>query len=729
METVDAIQRLEVLAKTSEFFDSIGRTTEATLFYENPFGAYDTSVNMMVDGETRPRYTMPALAQPFTIDSNLPTQVIDKTLGWIQRVPKFVWTRNPFNVPFQWYRDITSSASLLFMDKGRQEAMSYLAKFNPRSGKVRTTHTKGLGFTWKVTQAYVREGINGLDRLLKEYDRNIADIQRNNALVTGGATEAIDKLTKARGTIAALRDLTSTGGVLQPGSGYVEGGTRYDTNPNSVARTRALKNPDNASSMTSIERLSQKKVLKVAAQYLQSYTEVLQIAETFSKFAGAMTAIERNATNGISVDTIKTSVDMAQRALEKAQADRIKTIENFNKGKAKRTELEAADEAVKDAMIAYQAERAVADKYGAEVFQAGALAGTPDIRLAGMNAPRIDNFMLYWAIAMKDMQRTFETVASAWNSGPTGKGRVAMFMSVPLAMAALREGVLMAMDDEQADKWRAAISTNRTKYSNVLPLGLMEWVDDDGNDRFAAMGISIPVPDAFRPFHTVLESALAAHYDEEAGMVDNIMSAVGEAVSGGADFVGPSVNPGIDLAFTLASVASGGNPTRGMNPLSRSRVLPEGAMVTTEEQRDALLNYAAQRTGLSMFLTKIGNDDGTMVGMPWIGSLRSRLFVEDTGLMQRKAQAVQAVQEKQNRQNQEIMAYLKGEGDLPEDATMEDVRRVERNLSKGTGRFASSMASTTEAQAEEFSKRVGPGAQDALSLLMNDKARRAMGGL
>jgi hypothetical protein len=75
------------------------------------------------------------------------------------------------------------------------------------------------------------------------------------------------------------------------------------------------------------------------------------------------------------------------------------------------------------------------------------------------------------------------------------------------------------------------------------------------------------------------------------------------------------------------------------------------------------------------------------------------------------------------------MAYLKGEGDLPEDATMEDVKRVERNLDKGTGRFARGMATTTEDQAAEFSKRVGPGAQDALSLLMNDKARRAMGGL
>jgi hypothetical protein len=186
--------------------------------------------------------------------------------------------------------------------------------------------------------------------------------------------------------------------------------------------------------------------------------------------------------------------------------------------------------------------------------------------------------------------------------------------------------------------------------------------------RIYAVGIGLPIPDFFRPIMAAYQGAKSGARDAEEGALAAAMGAV-RGISGSlADYVLPSLTPAIDVAVATGMVAAGENPPRGLNPFSRQRVMPEGASATKEQRQAALIDYIAQRTGLSSVLPKMteGQPNGHLPGF-----LRTLLFVDDGGLVNLGIRA----REYQAREIQRRADAIRN-GEIPEDADDAEIERA-----------------------------------------------------
>jgi hypothetical protein len=237
----------------------------------------------------------------------------------------------------------------------------------------------------------------------------------------------------------------------------------------------------------------------------------------------------------------------------------------------------------------------------------------------------------------------------------------------------------------------------------------MRWTDSTGQQRVAAYGLALPIPDAVRPFNAIVEGIMNRNRDDRRSLTDMVGGSLDGVLGSLVDYAGPSFNPVADVIGVGASVAMGGNPNRGLNPFSNQKVMPMGSGATSDDRRKVLLDYFFQRLGLSQMLPKMSGD---MPNSSLPGFVRTHLFVDEAGLAE-KSYASKLEENRRKRELDNQIDYaLKTGGMPPWEATAEQIRRREE------GRSASSWVRGAQSLGK-------PGAADLGGRLRSAAARSA----
>lgn len=750
----EAIGKLSKANKTWELIQSLPDkgaglfvTGKATDALSSPVTTWDENGEI----STNAYYTFKPIADLF--DKPQGSKGIERTLGEAMKLSNKVITRFPWFIVRSLFKDtVEGTVFTFFLSDGVKGASVYarelFSSYRQIADSVARRDIKfGQGSASWFLKKIVKDGpYKGLMDAIGELKKNLDDVESKlaNDPKNQGLLQAKNFLQRNIGRAYALGAAFRGGSIMSPGQGFIDG--RLDSlSPDQITRRmqmRAGVDIDLTMGESVQKKFGNNQAVKLFGNYMDRYSTVLQFVEFLPKVAAVLAKNDlmlSAGSNSFSGGLLRTFTDMdiseglygAREQIKK----QINVVEEFAKnarevqekydrtlpGPAKVQAEKELNEAINSLEMSRKDLNEMNDliaKQERALASAARNVGTPDVRLAGKSAPRIDNYLRFYSYNIEGMRRTFEQIGDAFADGAKGKTRVALMMAPILSLMVIRESILGMMGDD-GKEWDQLVNPERYKYSIPLPMGIMRWTDDNGDQRNAAYGVGIPIPDAMRMFNGLIEGALnRGSVDRNlAGFIEDTVQSTASSV---ADFVGPSLNPVLDIGGVMGALAIGNNPNRGLNPFTSSKVMPRGTNVPDEERRAVLAQYILQRTGLSSWLPSVSGDKPD-----WFvpGGFRSTFFVDEGGIMTRAFKAGEAVAPQKS---ERIAAIMRGE--YPEGATVEDVKAA--FAMQAGGRKAPAirvLENMTAASARNYGSTYRGSESSAIaeSMKMGEAARRA----